>query len=94
MLSTVEHGDLSFQEYFVGHQQSVPVTGVRFDGADTATPAPGVIEALQTAERIIIAPSNPIVSIDPVLAVPGVRDVLVERRDDVVAVSPILGGRA
>ncbi len=94
MVTTVDHGEITFQEYFVGHQHSVPVTSVRFDGADAARPAPGVLTALADAERIIVAPSNPVVSIDPVLAVPGVRDALRSRRDDVVAVSPIIGGKA
>ncbi len=94
IMSTKDYGDLSFQEYFVRHQHSVPVTSVRFDGARNAVAAPGVLEALRDAERIIIAPSNPVVSIDPVLAVHGVREILIERRADVVAVSPIVGGKA
>ena len=87
-------GEISFQEYFVGRQHAVPVTGVRFEGAAGAAPAPGVLSALATAARVVIAPSNPIVSIDPVIAVPGVREALVDRRDDTVAVSPIVGGKA
>ncbi len=94
MVTTVDHGEISFQEYFVGHQHSIPVTSVRFDGAAQATPGPRVIETLEQADRIVVAPSNPAVSIDPVLAVPGVRDVLERRRDDVIAVSPIIGGKA
>ena len=94
MVDTADHGEISFQEYFVGHQHSVPVSGVRFDGAEQATPAPGVVDALEGADRIVIAPSNPAVSIDPVLAVPGVRAILERRRDDVVVVSPIVGGKA
>ena len=94
MVTTVDHGEITFQEYFVGHQHSVPVTAVRFDGAESATPAPGVLAALDAADRIIVAPSNPVVSIDPVLAVPGVREVLQARRGDVIAVSPIIGGKA
>ncbi|MFV0526532.1 MAG: 2-phospho-L-lactate transferase [Acidimicrobiales bacterium] len=86
--------EITFQEYFVGRQHGVAVSAVRFDGAETARPAPGVIPALATAGRIVIAPSNPVVSIDPVLAVPGVRSALAARREDVVAVSPIIGGRA
>jgi LPPG:FO 2-phospho-L-lactate transferase len=91
---TVDEGEISFQEYFVGRQHSVPVQDVRFDGAETARPAPGVIDAITTAERVVIAPSNPIVSIGPVLAVNGVREAVVARRDDVVAVSPIVAGAA
>ncbi|MEM9134041.1 MAG: 2-phospho-L-lactate transferase [Actinomycetota bacterium] len=94
MVTTADHGEISFQEYFVGHQHGVPVTAVRFDGAEVAKPGPGVLDALAQAERIVIAPSNPVVSIDPVLAVPGVRQAVAARRDDVVAVSPIVGGKA
>ena len=94
MVTVPGEGEITFQEYFVGRQHQVPVSEVRFDGADDAAPAPGVIEALEGADRIVVAPSNPAVSIDPVLAVPGVADVLRQRRDAVVAVSPIVGGRA
>ena len=87
-------GEISFQEYFVGRQHSVAVRSVRFDGADTARPAPGVLEAIDRASTVVIAPSNPIVSIGPVLAVPGVRDAVAARRADVVAVSPIVAGAA
>ncbi|HEY8547274.1 MAG TPA: 2-phospho-L-lactate transferase [Acidimicrobiales bacterium] len=86
--------EVAFQEYFVRRQHSVPVRGVRFAGAESARPAPGVLEAIAAADRVVIAPSNPLVSIDPVLAVPGVRDAVAARRDRVVAVSPIVGGRA
>jgi LPPG:FO 2-phospho-L-lactate transferase len=75
-------------------QHSVPVSSVRFDGADRARPAPGVLEALDRAEAIVIAPSNPLISIAPVLAVPGVREAVTARRDRVVAVSPIVDGKA
>ncbi len=94
MVTTEDFGEVSFQEYFVRHQHSVAVSAVRFDGADEARPAPGVIDALESAERIIIAPSNPVVSIDPVIAVPGIREVLRQRRQSVIAVSPIIGGKA
>ncbi len=94
MVTTVDEGEISFQEYFVRRQHDVAVTSVRFDGAATATPAPGVLDAIANAERIIIAPSNPAVSIDPVLAVPGITAALQARRNDVVAVSPIIGGKA
>ncbi len=86
-------GELAFQEYFVKRRTEDTVRGVRFDGADVASPAPGVIEALRDADIIAIAPSNPIVSIGPILAVPGVRDALRETTAKVVAVSPIVGGR-
>lgn len=94
MVTTPEHGEISFQEYFVGHQHSIPVSSVRFDGAESTTPAPGVIDALEGADRIVVAPSNPAVSIDPVLAVPGIKEILQRRRNDVVVVSPIVGGKA
>jgi LPPG:FO 2-phospho-L-lactate transferase len=84
--------ELAMQEWFVGERASSPVERVRFDGAETARPAPGVIDALHAAETIIICPSNPVISIAPILAIPGVRDALVARRARVVAVSPIVGG--
>lgn len=87
-------GEVGFQEWFVGMQHAPAVSAVRFEGADSSTPAPGVIEAIGDATMVIVAPSNPIVSIDPVLAVPGVRDAVMARRDTVVAVSPIVAGRA
>lgn len=87
-------GELSFQEYFVGRRHAVAVSGVRFEGAASATPAPGVLDAIDDADVVVIAPSNPIVSIGPLLAVPGVRDALVARRRHVVAVSPIVAGAA
>jgi LPPG:FO 2-phospho-L-lactate transferase len=94
MVTTVDEGEIQFQEYFVRRHHDVAITAVRFEGAEAARPAPGVLEALRTADRIVIAPSNPAVSIDPVLAVPGFRQLLVERRAQVVAVSPIIGGKA
>lgn len=87
-------GEIGFQEYFVQRQHSVPVTAVRFDGAEAARPAAGVLEAIRGARRVVIAPSNPLVSIDPVLAVPGVRAAVEARRADGVAVSPIIAGAA
>ena len=86
--------EIGFQEYFVGQQHSVETRGIRFDGAGSSSPAPGVLEALSAADLVVIAPSNPMVSIDPVLAVPGVRDAVHTRRERVVAVSPIIAGRA
>lgn len=86
--------EIGFQEYFVKRRHGVAVQRVRFDGAETARPGPGVLEALDEAPRIVIAPSNPIVSIEPVLAVPGIRDAIIARRDRVVAVSPIIAGSA
>jgi LPPG:FO 2-phospho-L-lactate transferase len=87
-------GEIGFQEYFVERHHDVTVAALRFEGAERARPAPGVLEALADAARVVIAPSNPLVSIAPVLAVPGVREAVMARRDDVVAVSPIVAGRA
>ncbi len=86
--------EVSFQDYFVRLRHDVPVRGVRFEGAETARPAPGVMEALLDASTIVVCPSNPVVSIGPILAVPGVRETLVARRNRVVAVSPIVAGAA
>jgi LPPG:FO 2-phospho-L-lactate transferase len=86
--------EVAFQDYFVARRHAVPVAAVRFAGADTAAPGPGVLAALAEADTIVVAPSNPIVSIAPVLAVPGVREAVTARRDDVVAISPLVGGKA
>ena len=94
LVTTIDEGEIPFQEYFVRRHHDVVVTAVRFEGASDALPAPGVLDALSLADRVIIAPSNPVVSIDPVLAVPGVSEALEARRDDVIAVSPIIGGKA
>jgi LPPG:FO 2-phospho-L-lactate transferase len=94
MVAVAGEGEIGFQEYFVGRAHSVPITGVSFAGIDTARPAPGVLEAIETAAEIVIAPSNPVVSIGPLLALAGVRERLARARARVVAVSPIVGGRA
>jgi LPPG:FO 2-phospho-L-lactate transferase len=86
--------EVGFQEYFVGFRHSVDVKALRFAGADVARPAPGVLAAIAEADLVVICPSNPIVSIGPVMAVPGIADAVAERRADVVAVSPIIAGRA
>lgn len=92
---TIEGGrEVGFQEYFVGMQHAVPVDGVRFVGADDSRPTSAVISALRDSESVVIAPSNPIVSIGPLLAVPGVRELVSSRRNRTVAVSPIVGGAA
>lgn len=88
------NGDLEFQEYYVRRQHRDDVTGLRFDGALVATPAPGVREAIESATAILIAPSNPLISINPILAVPGIREALLARSVPCVAVSPIVGGEA
>jgi LPPG:FO 2-phospho-L-lactate transferase len=87
-------GRLSFQEYFVRHHHDVDVTSIDVVGASSARPTIEVIDALTNAARIVIAPSNPLISIDPILQIPGVRAIIEERRDDVIAVSPIIKGRA
>lgn len=93
VLATTGH-EVNFQEYFVKHHHDVPVSAVRFVGADAARPAPGVLDAIAAADVLVIAPSNPLVSIAPVLAVPGVQAAVEARRDRNVAVSPIVGGAA
>jgi LPPG:FO 2-phospho-L-lactate transferase len=87
-------GELAFQDWFVGRRHDTEVESVHFAGAEAASAAPGVIEAIESADAVIIAPSNPIVSIAPLLAVPGVREAVSARRSVTAAVSPIVGGRA
>jgi len=84
-------GELSFEEYFVQRWYQDPVKSVRFAGASDAEPAPGVIEAIVSADAVLIAPSNPITSIGPILSVPGVREALRSSRGKVAAISPIVG---
>ncbi len=91
---TTEEGTLSFQEYFVKHHHDVAVQGITIQGVQESVPTPETLNALRTSSRIIIAPSNPLISIDPILQVPLVRDLVRERRDDVVAISPIINGAA
>ncbi|MGH2935017.1 MAG: 2-phospho-L-lactate transferase CofD family protein, partial [Gaiellaceae bacterium] len=87
-------GELQFQEWFVARGHRDEVDGVRFDGAVQASPAPGVLEAMADADVLLLAPSNPYVSLGPILAVPAVRDALASRAVPCVAVSPLIGGRA
>ncbi len=89
-------GPLAFQHYFVRDKCAPKVTGFSFAGSEQAAPAPGVLDALGDPglDCIILCPSNPFVSIDPILAVPGLRDALKAARAPVIAVSPIVGGRA
>ncbi len=84
--------ELRMQEWFVRDRAEPPVAAVRVQGAEAARPGPGVLEALEQAETILVCPSNPVISIGPILAVPGIRDVLVRRRERVVGVSPIVAG--
>jgi LPPG:FO 2-phospho-L-lactate transferase len=87
-------GDLDFQTYYVRRGHRDDVVGIRFDGAAVAAPAPGVVDAIRRAAAIIVAPSNPLISIGPILAVPGIREALLARSVPCVAVSPIVGGQA
>ncbi len=87
-------GPLGFQEYFVARGHQDEVVGLRYEGAATAAPGPGVLPALADADIVVIAPSNPLLSIAPILAVDGVRAALAGSRARRVAVSPIVGGRA
>jgi LPPG:FO 2-phospho-L-lactate transferase len=87
-----DEGELDFQDYMVRRQADARVKGVQYEGVLEAKPAPGVIEAIMEAEGVIIAPSNPIASIGPILAVPGVRGALVQTKARVAAISPIVGG--
>ena len=87
-------GKLSFQEYFVKRHYQDSVSSVHFHGAGSAQPAPGVAEAILSAEAVLLAPSNPVTSIGPMLAVPGIRKALHETPASVTAISPIVGGAA
>ena len=87
-------GELEFQTYFVKRRARDRVTAIRFEGASEATPAPGLLDAIANAEAVILCPSNPFISIGPILAVPGIRAALQRKRENVAAISPIVGGRA
>jgi LPPG:FO 2-phospho-L-lactate transferase len=91
IVRTIE-GELSFQEYFVARRFEPAVVGFRFEGAASARPAPGVLDSLDRADVVVLCPSNPWVSLDPILAIPGVREAVSRR--PVVGVSPIISGRA
>lgn len=86
--------EVPFQDYFVRLGHAVAVSSLRFAGAEESRPAPGVLDAIKDAELVICCPSNPVVSIGPILAVPGILGALEARRDQVVAVSPIVAGSA
>jgi LPPG:FO 2-phospho-L-lactate transferase len=88
-----ETAELAMQEWFVRERGDSPVVSVRFDGAEAARPAPGVLDAIAAADIVVVCPSNPVISIGPILAVPGVRAALEQRRERVVGVSPIIAGR-
>ncbi len=87
-------GWLPFQVYFVQRRCADVVLGVEFRGVERAAPAPGVLDAIAAADGVIVAPSNPLVSIDPILAVPGIRAAIRASAATAVAISPIVGGRA
>jgi LPPG:FO 2-phospho-L-lactate transferase len=87
-------GEFTFQVWFVARGHVDEVDALRFEGADVAQPAPGVLEAIESADLLLIAPSNPYVSIGPILALEPVRDALARRSAPCVAVSPLIGGRA
>jgi LPPG:FO 2-phospho-L-lactate transferase len=93
MLRTSE-GMLAFQEYLVERRAEPVVREIEFAGAARALPAPGVLESIDRADGIVICPSNPLISIGPILAVPGIREALRARRRSVLAVSPIVGGKS
>jgi LPPG:FO 2-phospho-L-lactate transferase len=87
-------GLLEFQNYFVRRRARDAVREVRFRGSEKAKPAAGVLDAIEQADAVVFCPSNPIISIGPILAVPGIRKALEHRRGPTVAISPIIGGRA
>jgi LPPG:FO 2-phospho-L-lactate transferase len=89
----LDDGEVDFQTYYVRRGHRDPVRGLRFEGAAAARPAPGVLDAL-AAGAVVIAPSNPLISVGPILAVAGIREALAGRAGPRVAVSPIVGGRA
>ena len=93
MIDTAE-GELHFQEYLVKRRAEPVVRGIRFVGVEDARPAAGVLEAIRYADRILICPSNPLISIGPILAVRGIRDALRARKENVIAVCPIVGGKS
>jgi LPPG:FO 2-phospho-L-lactate transferase len=87
-----EEGELDFQEWFVARGHRDRVAGLRYEGAEETTPAPGVLEAIAAAELVVIAPSNPFVSIFPILAIPGIQEAVAAKR--VAAISPLAAGKA
>ena len=93
MIETGE-GELHFQEYLVKRRAEPVVRGIRFAGAERARAAGGVLKAIRDAEQILVCPSNPLISIGPILEMPGVRDALIARKMNVMAVCPIVGGKS
>ena len=89
-----DEGEMHFQQYFVGRRAEPRVRSLSFDNIEAAAAAPGVLEAIREADAVIICPSNPFISIGPILAVPGIRDELQATRANVIAITPIIAGRA
>ena len=89
-----DEGPRPFQEYLVRDNARHSVRGVRFEGVERSRPAPGVLEAIESAEAIILCPSNPVISVGPILAVPGIRDALRMTEAPIVGISPVVGGRS
>jgi len=89
-----DEGEMHFQEYFVRRRAEPRVRGLRFENVESARPAPGVLSALVETDVVVVCPSNPFISVGPILAVPGVRDAVEETRARVIAITPIIGGRA
>ncbi|MGH9937230.1 MAG: 2-phospho-L-lactate transferase CofD family protein, partial [Blastocatellia bacterium] len=87
-----DEGEMHFQEYLVKRRAQPKVTGIRFENIESAKPAPGVAEAILQSDAVIICPSNPLISIGPILAVPGLRDLLKQTEATVAAISPVVGG--
>lgn len=93
-VTTADEGEIGFQEYFVRRRHDVAISNVRFAGVEAAEPGPGTLAAIAGADVVVVAPSNPIVSIGPLLAVPGLRDAVIDRRASSIAISPIVDGAA
>ncbi|MFY9572129.1 MAG: 2-phospho-L-lactate transferase, partial [Blastocatellia bacterium] len=89
-----DEGEMHFQEYFVRRRCEPRVREIRFDGLESAVPAAGVLSAILGANAVIVCPSNPFISIGPILNVPGIREALIQTQGTVIAVTPIIGGRA
>lgn len=93
-IETIIHTSLHYEEYFIRLKSEPPVKQVRYAGIDDARPAPGVLEAIESSRTVLIAPSNPVASILPIISVPGVREALVRNREKVWAISPVIEGLA
>ena len=94
IVTTVDGEELNFQDYFVRLSHNVEIASIKFQGHEISQPAPEVISEILKADIILIAPSNPLVSIAPILSVPGIRDALRKRRENVIAISGIVNGKA